>query len=119
MKLRERVADMARLSGGPLETLHVVGGGIQNEQLCQWIADATGLTVAAGPVETTSVGNALVQMRAAGVVETLADARNMSNSSFHLTHYTPSNGEAWMRPMPHTARWSPRECHRPEGVSRC
>jgi len=95
MKLRERVADMARLSGEPLETLHVVGGGIQNEQLCQWIADATGLTVVAGPVETTSVGNALVQMRAAGVVETLADARNMSNSSFDLTHYTPSNVEAW------------------------
>jgi rhamnulokinase len=95
MKLRERVADMERISGTRLETLHVVGGGIQNTQLCQWIADATGMDVVAGPVETTSVGNALMQMWAAGVVGSLSEARDLSHRSFELTNYQPSNTATW------------------------
>lgn len=95
MKIRERVADMERMSGKRLETLHVVGGGIQNTRLCQWIADATGLEVVAGPVETTSVGNALMQMRAAGAVASLAEARDVSHRSFELATYRPDNTREW------------------------
>lgn len=95
MKIRDRIADMERISGTRLETLHVVGGGIQNTRLCQWIADATGLEVVAGPVETTSVGNALMQMRAAGVVGSLVEARDVSHRSFELATYRAGNTKAW------------------------
>ena len=49
-----------------MSVVHIVGGGSQNELLCQLTADRTGLTVLAGPAEATSIGNILVQARAQG-----------------------------------------------------
>ncbi|GAB3047604.1 rhamnulokinase family protein [Intrasporangium mesophilum] len=58
----------AGLTGRRVDTIHVVGGGSQNALLCQALADRSGCTVVAGPVEATALGNVLVQARAAGVV---------------------------------------------------
>jgi rhamnulokinase len=63
-----RVADAARLSGRRIDVIHIVGGGSQNELLCQLVADAAGKTVIAGPVEATALGNLLVQARTHGVL---------------------------------------------------
>ncbi|MBF4631203.1 rhamnulokinase [Clavibacter michiganensis subsp. phaseoli] len=56
------------LSGRRIDVVHVVGGGSQNELLCQLTADRTGRTVLAGPVEATAIGNILVQARSQGLV---------------------------------------------------
>jgi rhamnulokinase len=56
------------LSGQPVDVVHIVGGGSQNELLCQLVADATGRTVAAGPAEATALGNLLVQARTHGAL---------------------------------------------------
>ena len=56
----------AELSGRDVSVIHIVGGGSQNELLCQLTADHSGLPVLAGPVEATALGNVLVQARAAG-----------------------------------------------------
>src|SRR5690606_12301891 len=63
------VRTASELSGIPVETIHVVGGGSLNELLCQRTADRAGIAVEAGPVEATAIGNLLVQGRAAGFVE--------------------------------------------------
>jgi len=63
-----RVADAARLSGLRIDVIHIVGGGSQNELLCQLVADAAGTSVVAGPVEATALGNLLVQARTHGVL---------------------------------------------------
>ena len=44
----------------------MVGGGSQNDLLCQLTADACGLPVLAGPAEAAALGNALVQARTLG-----------------------------------------------------
>ena len=56
------------LSGARIRSVHIVGGGSQNELLCQLTANRTGLPVLAGPVEATAIGNVLVQARAQGLV---------------------------------------------------
>ena len=58
-----------RLSGQRIDVIHIVGGGSQNQLLCQLIADAAGLPVVAGPVEATALGNLLVQARTHGVLD--------------------------------------------------
>ena len=67
-KLARTVHEAARLSGTDVEVVHVVGGGAQNDLLCQLLADRAGLPVVAGPVEATALGNVLVQARAHGTL---------------------------------------------------
>jgi rhamnulokinase len=62
------VEDARRLSGHPIDIVHIVGGGSQNELLCRLTANACGLPVVAGPVEATALGNVLVQARALGLL---------------------------------------------------
>ena len=60
------IAQAEALSGCGVDVVHVVGGGSQNELLCQLLADAVGRPVVAGPVEATALGNIVVQARACG-----------------------------------------------------
>lgn len=58
------IDDAVRLSGRPVEVVHLIGGGSHNDLLCQATADACRLPVVAGPAEATAIGNVLVQVRA-------------------------------------------------------
>lgn len=60
------VATAGRLTGREIDVIHIVGGGALNRLLCQATADRSGLSVLAGPVEATAIGNVLVQARAHG-----------------------------------------------------
>ncbi|OLF16380.1 rhamnulokinase [Actinophytocola xanthii] len=66
MAYRRAVRGLAELTDRPLEVVHLVGGGTHNELLCALTADACGLPVVAGPVESAALGNVLVQARALG-----------------------------------------------------
>ncbi|MEV5960964.1 rhamnulokinase family protein [Kribbella sp. NPDC051952] len=73
-----------------VDVLHVIGGGSQNELLCQLTADACGLPVLAGPVEASALGNVLVQARALGEpLPDLAAMRALVRSTHHLRRYEP------------------------------
>lgn len=78
------------LSGRSVAVIHIVGGGSQNELLCQLTANATGLPVVAGPVEATALGNVLVQARTAGEAPaSLADLRAIVAASYPGRRYEP------------------------------
>ena len=77
------------------DVLHLVGGGIQNELLCQFTADATGKKVVAGPVEATAMGNIMVQAMATGQIESVNAGRNLVAKSFDLKMYQPANYKVW------------------------
>jgi len=86
----EAMADAERLSGRPVEVVHLVGGGSQNALLCQLTADAMGRPVVAGPVEATALGNVLVQARTHGVLSgDLAALRGRVRTASRLRRYEP------------------------------
>jgi rhamnulokinase len=92
---RAAIRAAARLSGRPVDVVHIVGGGARNALLCRLTADACGLPVVAGPAEATAIGNALVQARAAGFT---GDPRALIRRTQELTTYQPSGDEAaWDR----------------------
>lgn len=84
------VRDAARLSGQPVEVVHLVGGGARNSLLCQLTADACDLKVIAGPVEATALGNVLVQARARGLLAgDLETLRALIGSTQDIRRYAP------------------------------
>ena len=94
-KYKSALGKLASVTGRKIARLHVVGGGSQNEMLNRFAADATGLPVAAGPVEATIVGNALTQALAVGRVGSLEMARKIVGNSFQLKEYLPENARKW------------------------
>ena len=86
----EAVAAASTLSGKRVSVIHIVGGGCQNELLCQLTADRSGLPVLAGPVEATAIGNVLVQARAQGLTSGSLEAmRSLVASSFSPRRFDP------------------------------
>jgi rhamnulokinase len=83
----------------PLEKIHIVGGGCQNELLCQFAANATGCMVLAGPVEATAIGNILLQAIGLGAISSLAEARAIVKRSFPVTVYAPEDTQLWDNAM--------------------
>ena len=95
MKYRSVLNAIEDVTGKGIETLHIVGGGIQNELLCQFTADATGLKVVTGPIEATASGNILMQARATGQLQSIDEARQVVRDSFEMKEYLPQNVSLW------------------------
>jgi rhamnulokinase len=91
-----RVAEQIdRITGKYFPTIHIIGGGAKNTLLNQFVADATGRRVFAGPVEATVIGNILVQAIAMGAISSLAEGRKIVRDSFDVKVYKPANQDAW------------------------
>ena len=86
------------ITGKHLATIHIIGGGSQNELLDQFTADATGRAVVTGPIEATGLGNVLVQALALGHVSSIEDGRNVVKTSFDLKTFQPRESAAWEGP---------------------
>ena len=88
-RYKEIVETLRRLTSVDIQRLHVIGGGSRNQFLMQFTADALGLPVIAGPQEGTALGNALVQVHAAGLVSSLSESRAIIKRSIELKTYLP------------------------------
>lgn len=95
LKYRAVIDSLKVISDKKIEKIHVIGGGSQNELLCQFTANATGLPVVAGPAEGTAIGNIMVQAMGLGHVKSLAEIRQTIKNSFEFKSYQPKNFEAW------------------------
>ena len=73
-----------------IEKLHIIGGGSANELLNQWTADAIGISVVAGPIEATAIGNLMVQAKAAGLVSDRWAMRKIIAQNFETKTYNPA-----------------------------
>lgn len=88
-KYGDLIEKLRQLTPNLPDTLHIVGGGSQNELLNQMTADATGLRVVAGPVEATAAGNVVSQLIAAGELSSLEEGRRLVRDSFELKTFEP------------------------------
>jgi rhamnulokinase len=87
---RRTIIAAQQLSGRHADVIHMVGGGVQNQLLCQLTADACGLPVIAGPVEAAALGNALAQARALGAAPgELAGLRALVRGTQELRRFEP------------------------------
>lgn len=74
-KYKSTLEALEEITGKKIDTIHIIGGGCQNELLCRFAASASGRTVTAGPVEATAIGNMMVQLMALGEIKSLEEAR--------------------------------------------
>jgi len=95
LKYRATMDAVEDVAGYKIEVLHIVGGGIQNELLCQLTADALGKKVITGPIEATAIGNVLMQAIATDQITSLAEARRIVRNSFELKEYQPRDTALW------------------------
>ena len=97
MKHRVTADKIAECTGRQYDTLHMLGGGTKSEALCQMTAGACGISVMAGPVEATILGNIAAQLIALGEVENLRSAREIIGNSSEVVVYKPQQTNDWER----------------------
>lgn len=95
LKYKYVLSCLCELSPHAIEVLHIIGGGSQNKLLNQFTANATGLSVVAGPYEATAIGNIMMQAKGLGLVKSLKEIRAIINESFTLESYEPQDTELW------------------------
>jgi rhamnulokinase len=84
--------ELASLIGGPIEDVHIVGGGAMNDLLNRLTAQRSGRRVLAGPEEATVLGNLLVQARTLGDLPPGVSVREAARSSTRIREFTSRTG---------------------------
>lgn len=95
LKYRHVLDKLIQITGNDIEQLHIIGGGSQNALLSQMTADCIGHEVITGPVEATTLGNAIVQFIALGEIGNVAQARQILSHSFRNLRYHPKETDQW------------------------
>lgn len=95
MKYRLTLDSIRSVIDHPIETVHIIGGGANNELLCQYSANALGLPVVAGPTEATAIGNILMQAKALNALASLEEIRATVAKSFDTKQFFPQDQELW------------------------
>ncbi len=98
LRYRACLSMLESLTDSRIETIHIVGGGSQNELLCQMTADACNRRVVAGPAEATAIGNVLMQMLGLGQLASIDEARGLVRRSFAAKTFEPADPGRWDEP---------------------
>ncbi len=97
LKYRKAVEGLERIKGVPIDSVNIVGGGIQNRLLDQMAADATGRPVITGPIEGSAIGNLLTQAIALGDLGGVEDLRRVVRASETVETWQPHPSDDWER----------------------
>lgn len=80
----ESVKKLEETTGVVYRKINIIGGGSQNALLNELTEKHAKKKILAGPIESTALGNALVQMMADGAISTLEKARELVRKSFEI-----------------------------------
>ncbi len=96
LKYCQTLASIEEITGESCDVIHIVGGGCRNHLLNQFTADCCQRPVIAGPIESSVLGNLLVQARSNGAVSSLDEIRSVIRGSFdnELMEFQPDTTAA-------------------------
>jgi rhamnulokinase len=86
----EVILEFEQVENHNFDSIFIVGGGSANAFLNQLIANVTGKTVTAGPVEATLLGNIGVQAISAGEISGLSQLRGVISKSVEQKTFFPA-----------------------------
>ena len=95
MRYKQAFGYLKEMAPFDIHTLHIIGGGTQNILLNQLTANATGVPVVTGPIECTTIGNVMLQAKAAGIVDDIQAMRRLIAQSVTTDTYTPKDEALW------------------------
>lgn len=95
MKYRMTFEKIKECTGFEYPCIHVIGGGVKDGLLCRMTASSCSVSVKAGPIEATVLGNVAVQLLAHGCVSSVAEARKLIADSETINEYKPENADKW------------------------
>ena len=95
LKYRWAIEQLEMLTGTKVDTVHIVGGGTQNDLLNQFTSNAIGKLVLAGSLEATGLGNALVQAMTLGYLDSTKELRSAISRSFSSNSFEPDGRGLW------------------------
>jgi len=78
-----------------IKEIFITGGGINNQLLCQFTANACNINVTAIMSEGTAAGNLMAQALGAGIVKSQQEIRNVIAASCSPKTYLPEATEKW------------------------
>lgn len=81
------IKELENILDKKFETLHIVGGGCQDEYLNSLTAKEIGCKVLAGPIEATAIGNITAQMIGKNIFSSIKEARKAIYNSFEIKKY--------------------------------
>jgi len=99
LKYRLTLDSIRSVVAHPISKIHIIGGGANNELLCQYSANALGIPVVAGPTEATAIGNIMIQAKAMQCVSSIQEIRAMVKDSFETKTFEPYKPEVWVSQM--------------------
>ena len=95
LKYRYALEGLEKMKGEKIQSLNIVGGGINNKFLDQLVADALDREVVTGPVEGAAIGNLLTQAMALGDIKDLDHLRQIVRNSESVEYWQPHHTDAW------------------------
>jgi rhamnulokinase len=95
LSYRAVLVSLESLTGKPLHTIRIVGGGSQNTLLSQMVADACQRRVVSGPAEATALGNVMAQAIATGHLADFEEGRRAIADSYEFRQYEPRLTAGW------------------------
>ena len=95
LKYRWALERLEAIKGQRIEQLNIVGGGIQNRMLDQFVADSIDRPVVTGPIEGAAIGNLLAQAMALGDIKDISELRAVVRRSEPVERWTPHHTALW------------------------
>ncbi|MGC8570225.1 rhamnulokinase [Caldivirga sp.] len=84
-----------KITGRGLRRINIFGGGSRNNLMNQLTANVMGIPVYAGPEESTSIGNILIQASGMGIIKSIHELRSIVRNSFNIRVFEPKDEERY------------------------